>query len=630
MRLERLHPRLLIVLSVAEHLTRLWPPLALLLAARVGLGLLGSSPDVVVPVVHLLLLLLVSEALRPEEALNESRLYALTMALLLAATAYRPGALFGLAFTAYVILASVAVPIGLVKRKVRRFGGRAPGPDRQFLVTTVSLSGATLLFAGIVFLTFPRVARGWSGRGDVMATSIAGFSDQVSIGELGARIQANPRVVLRVEFPDGLPGNFLGLHWRGRSYDHFDGVRWTRSDNVRPSRVPDDWYQERWPAALVRQQIYAAPLDVRVLFGLSPMVAVGADSEIYPMFDNVGDWSYWGSATPVYTAVSKASDPAPELLRQADRSYMPDRQRYLQLPRMPDRIAALADSLTRDLENRYDKAAAIERYLRTQFQYTRELPRTAGDATLDHFLFDRRAGHCEYFSTAMAVMLRSVGIHARNVNGFLGGRWNEFGQYLAVTQNEAHSWVEVWFPSYGWITFDPTPGGSGVGAADVAWNWPGRFWFDGLQHRWNKWVLDYSMDSQLDLLGGLTRWLDRPGEPESSREGPSPSWIWIVALLSVTLLALARFRGGGPSPGGVSRSYLSLVRAGRRAGVLDPGPITPFGLARTIRVRRPEAGEPATRAVELYTRARFGGIPLDPGESKALRAAVRQARKRLS
>jgi hypothetical protein len=297
---------------------------------------------------------------------------------------------------------------------------------------------------------------------------------------------------------------------------------------------------------------------------------------------------------------------------------------------MPDRIAALADSLTRDLENRYDKAAAIERYLRTQFQYTRELPRTAGDATLDHFLFDRRAGHCEYFSTAMAVMLRSVGIHARNVNGFLGGRWNEFGQYLAVTQNEAHSWVEVWFPSYGWITFDPTPGGSGVGAADVAWNWPGRFWFDGLQHRWNKWVLDYSMDSQLDLLGGLTRWLDRPGEPESSREGPSPSWIWIVALLSVTLLALARFRGGGPSPGGVSRSYLSLVRAGRRAGVLDPGPITPFGLARTIRVRRPEAGEPATRAVELYTRARFGGIPLDPGESKALRAAVRQARKRLS
>jgi transglutaminase-like putative cysteine protease len=615
---------------VSARISRIWPPLAVLLALKVGLDLMGNGGDVVVPVVHLLLLLLVSEALRSEETLNESRLYALTMALLLAATAYRPGALFGLAFAAYVVLASVTIPLGLVHKKVLRLGGEPPAPDRRVFVVAVALSAVTLLFAGGVFLTFPRVARGWSGRGDVMATSIAGFSDQVSIGEVGARIQTNPRVVLRVEFPDGLPGNFLGLHWRGRSYDHFDGTRWTRSDNVRPSRVPDDWYAERWPAPLVRQEIYAAPLDVRVLFGLSPMVAVAAESEIYPMFDNVGDWSYWGSSAPVYTAISKAADPEPAMLREAGRGYMPDRQRYLQLPRLPDRIAALADSITRDMDTRYDQVMAIERYLRTEFGYTRELPRTAGEATLDHFLFERRVGHCEYFSTAMVVMLRSIGIHARNVNGFLGGRWNEFGQYLAVTQNEAHSWVEVWFPTYGWVTFDPTPGASGEGSLEMAWSWPGRFWLDGLQHRWNKWVLDYSMESQLDLLGSLTRWMNRPDERPEGGGSPLSGWLWLLGILPLTLLVVVRRRRGHPSPSGVSRIYLTLVRAGRRAGILEGGPVTPLQLVRTIRERRPEAGEPAERAVQLYTRARFGGFPLDPDEVRALRSATREARKRLS
>ncbi|HSG50459.1 MAG TPA: transglutaminaseTgpA domain-containing protein, partial [Longimicrobiales bacterium] len=600
--------------EASRRISRLWGPLAFLLTANIAVSVAMGGRDVVVPVVGLLLLLLVSEALRPEETLNESRLYALTMALLLAATAYRPGALFGVAFAGYVVLASVTVPLGLVRRKVQRFGGEAAPPDRRILLTTLALSGVTLLSAAVVFLTFPRVTQGWSGRGDVMATSIAGFSDQISIGEVGARIYSNPQVVLRVEFPDGLPGSFLTLHWRGRSYDRFDGTRWTRSEDVRPSRVPDNWYAERWPPEVVRQEIYAAPLDVRVLFGVGPVVGVRPGSEIYPMFDNVGDWSYWGAATPVYTALSKASPPPPDLLRAAERGYMPDRERYLQLPRLPDRIGALADSVVRaaGAGNRYDRAAALERYLRTAFAYTRELPRTAGEATLDHFLFQRREGHCEYFSTAMVVMLRSLGIHARNVNGFLGGRWNEFGQDLAVTQNEAHSWVEVWFPNYGWVAFDPTPGGASGGEAQAGWIWPGRFWFDGLQHRWNKWILDYSLDSQIDILERFNRWMDRASGAGSADGRPGvPPWIWAMVGLPLLLAALLR-RGplASPSPGGVARGYLSLVRTARRAGILEPGPVTPLRFVRDLRERRPDAGEAASRAVDLYTRARFGDHPL--------------------
>src|SRR5690606_29937901 len=184
------------------------------------------------------------------------------------------------------------------------------------------------------------------------------------------------------------------------------------------------------------------------------------------------------------------------------RGYVPADRFYLQIPRLDPRIVELADSLTEGLDNRYDRAVAIERYLRT-FGYTRDLPATRAETTLEHFLFERREGHCEYFSTAMVVLLRAVGIHARNVNGFMGGQWSQFGDYLVVTQNEAHSWVEVWFPGYGWVTFDPTPpGGPGTEAA-TSWMWPGRIFFDGLQHRWNKWVLDYDMDSQLGIFSGL-------------------------------------------------------------------------------------------------------------------------------
>ncbi len=614
--------------AVSERIGRLGLPLALLLTARVALHAVMLEGDVVVPVVDLLLLLLCSEALRSTEHFNEVRLYALTLALLLAATAYRPGAIFGLSFALYVALASVTIPMGVVRRKSQRFGDPAPPPDRALVLPTLALSSVTLLAAIVVFLSFPRVARGWGNRGDVMASSIAGFADQISIGEVGSRIYSNPQVVLRVEFPDGLPQDFLGLRWRGRSYDRFSGTRWTRSQAVRPSSARRDWYRDRWQGPLLRQEIYAAALDVRVLFALHPLVEVQAEAGIQPMFDNVGDYFYWGTTAPVYSAWSMSGGPHPDSLRAAERGFMPDRERYLQLPPLPDRIHALADSLTQGIETRYDRAVAIQEYLRNEFTYTRELPNSARAATLDHFLFERRAGHCEYYSTAMVVLLRSLGIHARNVNGFLGGRWNEFGGYLAVTQNEAHSWVEVWFPNHGWVAFDPTPGGSAEGGAEAVWDWPGRLWFDGLQHRWNKWILDYSLDAQLGLFDQARGWFDDVRDSGSEGRRRLPPWLLALIALPAGALALQRLRGAGPVASGVSRRYLGLLRSARKAGVVR-GEVTPLHLARAIEERVPAAGPAAARAIELYARARFGGESLDAEEIRAYRRAVREARKEI-
>jgi len=612
------------------RLERIWLPLATLLVARALFHVFFIRDDVVIPVVDLLLLLLAAEALRSLDAPNDLRIYALSFALILASTAYRPGIVFLLAFVAYVVLATVALMVGHVRRRAEAHGVREVPLGRGLLVTTGVLSSVTFMVAMLVFVTFPRVSQGWAGRGDQLATSIAGFSDEISIGQYGSTILTNPQIVLRVEFPDGAPSDLGGLHWRGRSYDRFDGVRWTRTEQIPPSAAPRQWYRDLWSQDIVRQRIFAAALDTRVLFSLHPVLDIDAENGIQPLFDNAGDFVYWGRGAPVYSAYSPAAPPAPEALRLADRGFTPSGVHYLQLPDIDPRIRQLTDSLTRGLDNRYDRVVAIRDYLQS-FRYTRDLPATPAEATLDHFLFERQAGHCEYFSTAMVVMLRSIGIQARNVNGFLGGRWSQFGDYLVVTQNEAHSWVEVWLQGYGWVTFDPTPAGAGTGDVTTSWLWPGRIFFDGLQHRWSKWVLDYGTDEQSGIFAGLFS-----GDPETAAEGTASAAGAIARFLGTALFVLTLLGGFAwaqrvrptvlrPSP--PTRMYLQLRRACARAGLGVLRGTTPLALVEQVRAGRAGAARAAERVVDLYLGSRYGGRPLGESELREMREALGAARK---
>ena len=606
-----------------------WLPVAALLVARAGWHVVAVGDDIVIPVVDLLLLLLCAESLRSLDAPNDARLYALSFALLLASTAYRPGIVFALAFVAYVTLATVALTLGHLRRKCERHGVGDPPVDRSMVAATVGLGTVVLLMSGVVFVAFPRVSRGWAGRGDLPVVAVAGFSDVVSIGEFGSRIEANPQIVLRVEFPAGRPTNPTDLYWRGRSYDRFDGVRWSRSYPLPPASTPGSWYRQRWQAPMVEQRIFAAPLEAKILFALHPVLRIDADSRTQPLFDNAGDFVYWGSAAPAYTAWSMTAAPAPDELRGASGGFMPGPNRYLQLPRLPDRIRTLTDSITADANDRYDRVKAVERFLRG-FTYTLELPRNARATSLDYFLFERRAGHCEYFSTAMVVMLRTLGIHAREVNGFHGGEWSEFGAYLAVTQNQAHSWVEVWFPSYGWVTFDPTPVGRAGVTSATAWFWPGRFLFDGVQHRWNKWVLDYNFDTQGGLFDRLRTWPEEGLGSTGSQPGGGERMGWVLGALALAALGLlVGFGRPGARHPAETRAYLRLVELCRRAGVVGRFAVGPLELVEELERRRHPAAGAARRLVDLYLRARFGAHPLDERERRALTEALGSARSHL-
>jgi transglutaminase-like putative cysteine protease/uncharacterized metal-binding protein len=619
--------------GLSVRLERFWLPVAAVLVLRSLYHVFLVGDDVVIPVVDLLLLLLCAEALRSLEAHNDARLYWLTFALLFASVAYRPGVLFALAFVSYVVLATLALVVGHLRRKAERHRVKEKIVGRRFLTGMAGLSGVVLLMSGVVFITFPRLSRSWAARGEVLATSIAGFADQVSIGEHGSRIYPNPAIVLRVEFPDGTPEDLLSLHWRGRSYDRFDGVRWSRSIGLPPSIGPVQWYRA-WGTGRVRQEIYAAPLDVDVLFALHPLLEARSDNpRVQPLFDNAGDHIYWGSGAPSYEALSVTNRPAPEALREASSGFSPARRYYTQLPHLPEQVSNLADSLTEGLGNNYDRVTAINDFFHTEFDYTLELPRSAQEATLEYFLFERGEGHCEYFSTAMVVLLRNLGIHAREVNGFLGGQWNSFGQYLAVTQNEAHSWVEVWFPGYGWVQFDPTPGGAGTSAAVTSWLWPSRFLFDGLQHRWNKWVLDYNLESQSglyrrisELLGGRTsEGQISPGQTPATRVGMG--WLWLtVMVMTLSAAALLR-RSRSHSP--EVELYLQFRESCRRAGFRADAGVAPLVLLDELaRVRHP-ARTRARRLVDYYLRSRFGGQELDTRQRREMKNDLSDVRRTL-
>ncbi len=182
-------------------------------------------------------------------------------------------------------------------------------------------------------------------------------------------------------------------------------------------------------------------------------------------------------AGTVYTVVSDDITATPEQLRQATlpqpSNPLPaasatltsaDRERYLQLPHAYPRVAALAHRITGGIgatgdpdPHTYDKVEAIESWMSAHVRYTTDIPPLApGADAVTSFLFGSRQGYCEQISTATVVMLRSLGIPARETVGYVPGSYNPITDLYDVQAKDAHAWVQVWFPGYGWQNFDPT------------------------------------------------------------------------------------------------------------------------------------------------------------------------------
>jgi protein-glutamine gamma-glutamyltransferase len=598
----------------------------------------GLRQDFMPAVMSMLLFLLMAESLRSLQARNDTRLYLLSFALLIASTAFYPGLGFAAWFVSFIVFSTLAMTTGYLRRQAEKFGVAQVRLRRRMVLTLAALSGVTLLMSAALFVVFPRLPRQWNvqgrrGGGDIMA----GFSDQVVLGQHGGSIVGNPEVAFRAELGAGGAAAAEGVYWRGRSFDRFDGTRWSRTRGLRgPAALPAA-YARRWGGPMRTVRIFGGPQGADVLFGSHPILSVQPRSAIrvYPDISS-GDVYYFGSDAPVYTVTSAAGAPPEALLRASPERPSRIQAPYLQLPPLDPRVRRLADSLTAGMTTRVDRVRAVERYLSTELAYTLDLPRTRSDGTIEGFLFRRRAGHCEYFSSAMVMLLRSVGIPSRNVTGFLGGEWNPYGGYLAVTGNEAHSWVEVWFPDVGWVQFDPTPSartdvvGEEGGTRSGVW-----MWFDGIEYRWYKWVLDYNLEKQVGLLDRVSDLFSRDGGSGRTWGGGSgggrvPRGVAVAIALAVAAALLFSLRGRpwarGPRTE-ETRAYVELRRLYARAQVGGAG--GPLDFAERLEAEDAPGAAPAGELVRLYLRARFGNEEIGDAGRARMRAALAEARAAL-
>lgn len=267
-------------------------------------------------------------------------------------------------------------------------------------------------------------------------------------------------------------------YWRSHSYDYYDGLTWSQSDKsvfALKSR-----YGVRFKISVplgsplsrtkndpsLEQEIVQSFTIVRDQPNL--IFAAYRPTEIFVAAENISVDSGDGLRLPeplkaglTYSVISKRPDFDPERLRQASTTYPAEiTDPYLQLPdHISDRVKNLAHRLTDPFANPYDKVMALNNHLLTEYPYNFfPPPHKPGAEVVDTFLFEDREGFCEQYVTAFVVMARTLGIPARLTAGYGAGDYNPITNYYEVRYSHAHSWAEVYFPEYGWVPFDPTPG----------------------------------------------------------------------------------------------------------------------------------------------------------------------------
>jgi transglutaminase-like putative cysteine protease len=478
---------------------------------------------------HFLILLMVNKLFNLKVPHDHLQLYIISFLELLAASALTINLTYAITFLLFLfvgIWALMLYHLTIEQRAhlsvpARPAGGRqdfsrrieaGKGSDRYdrvitlpFFLTTNGLALGAFVLTLMIFFFIPRMSLGLLHQKKENLIRLSGFSEQVDLGVLGA-IKLDPTVVMRIELP-GSSRPESQPYWRGGSYDYYDGASWKNSFGKGRS-IPKDFtgrFLIRPTTRLdktLQQEILLEPLDTAIVFAAAQPAAIEG-SRLFQINVNSMDAIYLNflpASKLQYTAYSES----PEIVRQDRRLEGWDyshtiKNAYLQLPDGTERIGELAEEVVRRAPTIYEKVLLIEDYLQKNFQYSLQVkPPPAGMSPIDDFLFSQKKGYCEQYATAMVLMLRKLGIPARLVTGFLSGEWNDFGGYYLVRQQDAHSWVEVFFPHSGWIKFDPTPNAGPTDHAAVL----GTIskYLDSLRLKWDRYIVRFSFSDQMNLV----------------------------------------------------------------------------------------------------------------------------------
>ena len=539
--------------------------------------------------------------------------------------------------------------------------------------TTAALSLVSIVLAFGLFMLLPRMKTSML-RGDLGGGfAVSGFSDHISLGA-GGRIRQDGRVVMRVETLEGEAAAEGEGYWRGLAFDRFDGWTWSITPGPgQTSRQPVTGiprfgvtFGEGPGAGDVVERIVREPVEAGVLFGAGSIQRLEGPMQYVERDPNGGLYHPAGTEDRVrYTLWT--SPPVPHDARLAlDHASLPREngprggkaaERYLALPSLDPEIARLAEQITATAKSDVERLARLEDHLRRHGRYTDDPPARgdadAGRTPVEDFLLGDLAGHCEYFASAMVVMSRSLGMPARLVNGFAGGRRNAFGGFTELSHSDAHAWVEVHFADAGWVRFDPTP-------PDLRWQADAETSvLEGIAELasvielwWFQRVVDFDSSDQILALQSAwqfgRRLLDRfsSGSPEDpaaqaarEREFAAPgSFIapgsWTLALVLVCLLLIAVGLRARTHRLDVAPHYRRALHLLARHRLVREPVMTARQFSSHVRSRADDlaAGRAFERITEDYLARRFGGSDgaaasdLD-ADLALLRAALRGLRR---
>lgn len=521
-----------------------------------------------------------------------------------------------------------------LRREVVRGGLRA-FPRRLAALAVFLFSGILIMTAGMFFV-LPRTARAALERFVPQRYHLPGFSNGITLGQIG-EIKRSSAPVMHVR---SYPGEgLLEVRWRGAALAVFNGRRWynppgkeeslhvehgllTLPRRLRPAPTR--------PGHSISYRVHMSDIASDTLFIAGTPESINIDSpsvllrrsgsfNVTPRFGpgglSYGVYSFLEDET---AAVSAPPSPLPTQVREE----------FLQLPPLDDRIPRLAREMTAGAPSEADKARQIEHRLRHDYGYTLELLPAAVADPLAHFLFVRKKGHCEYFASAMAVMLRTLGIPSRVVTGFQSGVYNPITGLQLVRASDAHSWVEAWITGRGWTTFDPTPPDPGATSANAMAKL--SLFFDAAEQFWQEWVLSYDLDRQIVLASRMDesarrlrfRWVEdaavwlKAAARATAIYAPLLAVAVAVAILLVMFgpalsrwwtgrLRVRRLARGEGDTSDATLLYERMLRLLSRRGIQKPPWLTPAEFARVL---------PASELTALiddltvfYNEFRFGG-----------------------
>jgi len=300
--------------------------------------------------------------------------------------------------------------------------------------------------------------------------TISGYADSNYLQIAQGPVRLSEETMMTVRSVDMKSGQHVPLYWRGKVFDTYTGHGWQSSSNyhhvypINNQQNENGNYIYSGPQVpgkrLIRQDFHKSRRGMtrEVFAAAEPVIIESAARTLSQNEFNCWHGIYGRSGKTRYTVVSVLPNDDPGALRKAPAKYSPDIQtRYLRKITSTAKVGELSRKITKGINNPYDKAMAIQRYLGQTCIYDLDAPPTPpGEDAVEHFLFNSRVGYCDVFASAMVIMCREVGIPARLATGYLTGVYDEQQDLYSVRDMDRHAWAELYFPGCGWITFDPT------------------------------------------------------------------------------------------------------------------------------------------------------------------------------